>query len=281
MLTVSLVPVPPYHNYCANHHFVHITNTTQPQPISKKMPSKSDEFTMGNSVLPLTYTEATASVPQSHAVPASGGPTNGAPPPIDEKRELPNYHQGGPQHAAPSVLQKPYPDIKIHADSWRDDPPLCHAVSRGDEGLVRLLISKGADVNGKTYFGKPALYHAAINGSWRIMEVLIEAGASVDAREMGGRTTMHLVAEKRNLEMLKLLLDHGANVNARPSAGETALYAAAGRGNTETMHVLLQHGADTNETPFAYNSALYHAVSSRNEAVVNLLLASNVNVDFT
>ncbi|MFN0051089.1 MAG: acyltransferase family protein [Planctomycetales bacterium] len=61
-------------------------------------------------------------------------------------------------------------------------PPLAWAAMYGDEVTAKLLIEKGADVNGKDRDGYRALHSAAFLGHLKVVELLIERGADPKAR---------------------------------------------------------------------------------------------------
>ena len=51
--------------------------------------------------------------------------------------------------------------------------------------------------------------------------LLLNRGADVNGREVGGWTPLHLAALFGHLEFLRLLLDHGANPHVRDNRDET------------------------------------------------------------
>jgi peptidoglycan/LPS O-acetylase OafA/YrhL len=67
-------------------------------------------------------------------------------------------------------------------------PPLSWAAIYGDAPIARLLIDRGADVNGKDKYGSRALHSAAFLGHLDVAELLIERGADPKARSPRGDT---------------------------------------------------------------------------------------------
>ena len=130
------------------------------------------------------------------------------------------------------------------------------AVEKGDVGLVKQLISLGADVNarsvtgGQKLPGPTALQAAAASGHMEVMEMLLAAGADINApaREYKGRTALQAAAESGHIEVVEMLLAKGANINAPVNVdyGQTALQAAAESGHMEVVEMLLAKGADIN-----------------------------------
>lgn len=106
---------------------------------------------------------------------------------------------------------------------------LLHRAARGgDPELIRLLVSRGLEVNVRSEEGDIPLCIASALGHTAAVEALLESGADVHAREGGnGRTALSLAAWCNHLETLKPLLAAGAD------ATETIreLRAEAGRPN--------------------------------------------------
>lgn len=138
------------------------------------------------------------------------------------------------------------------------------ATQSNNDGLVKLLIARGADVNALAYRGSTALSYAASNGNVGLAEFLISKGANLNPE---GRPPLHsaVKAPKNRKELVELLLSKGAEVN-KEEAGETALYSAVDRysavertDNIEVIKVLLAKGADVNKTGHG-SSAFEHAL---------------------
>jgi hypothetical protein len=99
---------------------------------------------------------------------------------------------------------------------------------------VKLLLTKGADVNAKDSEGKTPLMNAAYYGKKEIAKFLLENGANVNARYVDGCTALIWAAGEGEAEVLEILLKHGADVHAAERNGYTALMIAERmkRGNT-------------------------------------------------
>lgn len=260
------------------------------------MAFKPDEFAMGSAIPPPAYEEVIASIPDTSASLAANEKTQ-VPSHVQRTNSHPHsqqtYQTSQSSHSFQSLAspqtpqsQQPLspfiPDVKTQAGFWGEDPPLVTAAARGSIGLVQILLSQGAAINGKSYWGKPALYQAGSKSQWPTFELLLsQPGINLETTSPGGQTILHKLASKGNTEKVRLLLERGAKVDARAMGTDTALYAAAGRGDIAMMHVLLDFGADANAAMFGTPSALYIAVREKKEAVVDLLLAHNADVDLT
>ncbi len=169
----------------------------------------------------------------------------------------------------------------------------------GDLAKVRLLVSKGADVNARSKQGRtPLLIAAAHDGAFEIVKLLIEKGADISAKDFGGSTALLLATDANDTNTISLLLEKGADANARTGlspinfAGQTPLMNAAGHGNVEAIKMLLAKGADVNASnakdgptvkngPIALASLtpLLQSVAYAGPEAVKLLLAAGAQVN--
>jgi serine/threonine-protein phosphatase 6 regulatory ankyrin repeat subunit B len=126
---------------------------------------------------------------------------------------------------------------------YRSDTALIKAATRGHEEIVRILLTKGAKVNEKDKFGATSLMYAASEGYTKIAEVLIERSADVNARDNYGRTALIDAVNDNQHDIVKILLSKGAEVNAEDNSGATSWVYAAESGYTEIVKLLKTAGA--------------------------------------
>ena len=132
----------------------------------------------------------------------------------------------------------------VDAVSW-DGTALCIACQRGNEGIVRLLLGRGAKVN------------LGANGSSLMLFPLVRAC----------RWGQTMIAQ--------CLIDHGADINVVDSLFGTALIAACSYGHEATARLLLQKGANIEAVGGRHNhTALIVACDKGHESTVRLLLDS-------
>jgi len=158
---------------------------------------------------------------------------------------------------------------------------------------VRLLLSKGANVNAASTQGRTALLIAAAHdGSEEVVRLLMKSGADPKAKDGRQTTALLLAAIADNFPVFKMMLERGVDVNAQNlGRGLTPLMAAAGLNNLEAIRLLLAKGADVNlvtlpdmdgavkNGPIALGhiSALMFAAPHGTPAVVKTLLAAGAD----
>jgi len=113
----------------------------------------------------------------------------------------------------------------------------------GDIDQVKLLISKGADVNSRNRMSWTPLHTAIQNRRQAVVELLIAKGADVNAKDNSGRTPLLVAVNTGQKDAVGLLITKVADVNAMGSRGDNALSLAKKRGDTEIVELLLKHGA--------------------------------------
>jgi ankyrin repeat protein len=130
------------------------------------------------------------------------------------------------------------------------DDSIFHAVITGIEAIKQHLDA-GADVNAKAFSGWTALHYAAMYGRKEIAELLITKGADVNGKlDVPDMTPLHFAARGDNdatyavghKEVAELLIAAGADVNAKDESGETPLDSAIMNKQTELTALLRKHG---------------------------------------
>ena len=184
-------------------------------------------------------------------------------------------------------------------DRWRRTP-LGMAAQYADEGLVRQLLERGADVDGGRSLLTP-ISRAAARGAHEIVELLRGAGASLsviahvylgDRRavaaselivdEKGTPLLLH-AAQSLHAQIVGDLLDRGANTAEAGRFGETALHRVADLRRTDgpkaarIATLLIERGAAVDALNRDAVTPLHQAVRARNLAVVEVLLERGAN----
>lgn len=118
--------------------------------------------------------------------------------------------------------------------------PLGMATHFGNEDIVRFLLRKGADPNlaSKNGYSVYPLYVATDLNFEGISKMLVEAGAEVNVIQASQMTPLHAAAKNGNIEMLILLLEKGALVDIKNDQGKTASDLAFEKGHREIAQIL-------------------------------------------
>lgn len=156
---------------------------------------------------------------------------------------------------------------------------LHYAASRGQTGLLRLLVAQGANVNAVDQPGNTPLHRAVENGDLEASALLLDQGADINAKDFNGNTTLHLALTSRSaLETVSFLLGKGALPNAKNSFGNTPLHMVVSLGlGPDVAKALAAHGGDVNARNKQGDSPLLDAVKEANQALVTTLLALGAN----
>ena len=106
-------------------------------------------------------------------------------------------------------------------------------------GAMPLLVAAGGDVHAKGKKGETAIAMAAGNGNLDDVKLLLTKGVDVNVPDFRGYTPLMLAAhsDQVNTEIVQLLLAHGANIKA-VAEDETALSLAEKRGDTDVTKLL-------------------------------------------
>jgi uncharacterized protein len=134
------------------------------------------------------------------------------------------------------------------------------AARQGHLEVMSALLVDGAEVNGRDRVatGWPPLVHAIHKGQNGAVRLLLENGAAPDIRLDGGATPLMFAAACGNTEVVRELLERGADPRAETKGGVSALSNALGGGaffdftdgpsigtcHTETARALLARAPD-------------------------------------
>ena len=126
------------------------------------------------------------------------------------------------------------------AESERQQTALMWAAAQKHPDVVKLLISRGANLSARTKVAPPA---------------------GRPARDKAGYTALMFAARSGDVESARVLLDAGAKATDASGDGMTALVLATVRGHVPVALLLLERGADPNADAIGY-TALHWASGS-------------------
>lgn len=120
------------------------------------------------------------------------------------------------------------------------------AVHCGYEGIFKLLIGAGADVNAKDLDGETVQMKAMEEQNIMAVELLVNAGADVNAKDSLGQTVLmravQVIRYTSDTDMIELLIKLGADPSVKDKEGFSALVCALSKGNEKVVDILINEG---------------------------------------
>jgi len=198
-------------------------------------------------------------------------------PRVDERRQVETKILTTPLHQAEA--EGNFEQVKlliskgadINAKDEKERTPLHYAIEAGKKEVIQLLVKAGADVNAGSW---PPLYVAVDKDNLAIAEYLIAHGADVNAVDEW--TALQEAPYASSIEMIELLIAKGADVNA---GLWTALHGAVKEGRRDIAELLIQKGADVNAEDKWGHSPLYYAIQKGDLDTKKLLIAKGADIE--
>jgi ankyrin repeat protein len=159
------------------------------------------------------------------------------------------------------------------AKRWGGETALMRASQYSDTMIIRLLLSKGLDINAHPWGFTPLMY-AARSANWPTIFCLLNNGADANIRDQTNSTILQWAAEQNNLAAVKALLKNTNDINTIDGiGGMTALMWAAynEHDNPRIIQSLLDNGAKVNIKDKNGSTALSWAMKKGNTGTVALL----------
>ena len=122
-----------------------------------------------------------------------------------------------------------------------------YAIAQNNMDLLQILIENGANVNntnGDSWADTP-LMTASRLGLDNVVRILLTRNADINAVDMNGNTALHTAALNSQLSVVKLLLEKNPNLDIQNKVGNTALHLAVISGNIDIVGELVLKGANT------------------------------------
>ncbi|CAG0914333.1 unnamed protein product [Notodromas monacha] len=161
--------------------------------------------------------------------------------------------------------------VTFDGETIEGAPPLWCASAAGNLDIVKLLISRGANVNATTKTNSTPLRAACFDGHFSIVKYLIKQHADIEIANRHGHTCLMIACYKGHYDIAKYLLQLGANVNRKSVKGNTALHDCAESGSLLIMMLLLRHGATIDVDSYGMTPLLAAAVTGHSHIVDYLI----------
>ncbi|XP_047549452.1 fibronectin type 3 and ankyrin repeat domains protein 1-like [Lutra lutra] len=143
-----------------------------------------------------------------------------------------------------------------------------------NQGLVKILVSNGTDVNLKNRSSKDNLMLPCYAGHLEVVKYLLRHGASWETRDLGGCMGLQWAADGGHCNVIDWMIKDGCEVDAVDTgSGWTPLMrVSAVSGNQSVASVLIEGGADVNMRDKDGKTPLVVAMLNNHEELVQLLL---------
>ncbi len=113
----------------------------------------------------------------------------------------------------------------------------------GKLALMRLFLSRGADINQLNANGESAIALAAWRGNLEAVQWLLERGARINAPSKKW-SALHYAVFAGHTEVADFLIEQGADINAQSTNGSSVLMMAVYEGHKDLARKLIEKGAD-------------------------------------
>ena len=143
--------------------------------------------------------------------------------------------------------------------------------------IAEILLDNGVDVENTSAHPGSALYWASWRGYSELVKLLISRNANVNfTNKYNAQTPLHVAADG---ELVRILFAAGANLHQVGRLGQSPLDKASCDGRIEPVHALLGCRANVHQTRQDGTSALFMAAQDGHAAVVHALLDAKAQVD--
>ncbi len=172
----------------------------------------------------------------------------------------------------------------INGMSKTNYTPLMTAFGSYRYEIAKLLIEDGADVNWKTdhFYGETfALMNAVSFKDPKWIRLLIKAGADLNVKDKKARTPLMVAATEARTDTAEVLIKAGADIRVRDTNGSTILIRASGSWKEQTgvVRLLLERGAEVNAKNKKGMGALRAAAAQGHLNVVKILVGASADLN--
>ncbi len=158
---------------------------------------------------------------------------------------------------------------------------LIHSIISRNAGAVKLLIENGANVNLYDSSGAGALIYAVKNWFYDITKMLIKAGAEISHKDGRQKNAMDYAMDNNYNTIIESFVEAGADIDIQMHCGSTLLTWCAEKRNMVLMELLLSKGASIDRCDSKGYSALMHAAKAGSLEIVKLLVIREAKINLT
>lgn len=158
--------------------------------------------------------------------------------------------------------------------------PINIAIKYGHLDLLEKLLDAGANIKAKSGAEQSALHETVWHhGRQEFIRLLVTRGLDIESREVDGHAALTHAASVRRDGNVKMLLELGANPNTQADDGTTAIHRAAFEGHKSTIVLLAANGADAQLCDYAGKTMLHWAAAGNQSEIVIRILRLGVDVN--
>jgi len=157
-----------------------------------------------------------------------------------------------------------------------EDMQLMEAVESNNLESVRMLVSRGANINYRGQHGETPLIKSMFCEDTRICRFLLDAGAEVNLATINGYSPLSFACLQNNFEFARMLCGHRADISQRTQEGWTPLILAST--NSSVFFDNMNHPFFHNFSEIIFKYAHYHP-DFNPVHIVNLLLDCGADPD--
>ena len=172
--------------------------------------------------------------------------------------------------------------ILSKTDSIIPAPPLIYAIRLGNFDVVKILIEKGADIDGKDYFRKP-LFITLEQDNFEMFKYLIDNNADPNVMDYDEESLIEYVLGKDDERYFNYLLTGNLVTNVRTKDSVSLLQLACGANNFEGVKLILSKNPDINEKDLYGKTPLHYFCDNKTDTLdinlLQLLLSSGADVN--
>lgn len=117
------------------------------------------------------------------------------------------------------------------------------AAANGELGVIKILVSAGADVNHTTSTQSSPVRAACFYGRLDIVVYLVEHGADLSIKNKFNSSCLMIAAYKGFVDIVEYLLTQNVDIDEVAHCGSSALHYAAECGHLKIVEILLINGA--------------------------------------
>ena len=156
-----------------------------------------------------------------------------------------------------------------------------------DKNTLKLLIDNDGDINVKNNNGLTCLHSVCDNNvlNLKMIKLLIECGIDINEKTNKGNTCLHIICYKKVIRpkivnIIELLIENGININERNNIGNTCLNLICKESrNFDVIKLLVKNGADVNISNNYFNSPLHNIMyDDSNKQIIKFLIDHDANI---